>query len=382
MVPFLAVIAIANVWKVLLFLVMLSVLVVLHEYGHFLLARLNKVRVLEFAVGMGPLLFGRRSKRSGTLYSLRLLPIGGYCAMHGEDNKVSEAEQQREYRSVVTVNGREYDEDNFQAKGAWPRLAIVLAGPIANFILTFVILLVSALAFGVASDQPQPLISYIEPNSPASHAGLKLDDRIVAIDGKPVSGGTELVDFIHHSRGKRLTIDFLRGGISHRIKVTPGACPAPQRNEGCIGFIPVAQYKHVPFVQAVKLSAAGFAGIAESTLGQLAMIFSHPAKYGGQLSGVVGLGQAAITLQDWGWGYYLQFAALISFALGIFNLLPIPALDGGRAAFIIAELIRGKPVDPEKEAWVHVTGFAVLIALMLVINLNNVVQIVEGKGPF
>ena len=383
MVLFLAVVTIASIWKIALFLIMLSVLVVLHEYGHFLLARSNKVRVLEFAVGMGPLIYGWRSKRSGTLYSLRALPIGGYCAMHGEDNKVSQAVQQREYRSVVTIDGREYDEDNFQAKTPWQRLAIVAAGPVANFILAFVILLMSALLFGVQSDKPQPLIGYIEPNSPGARAGLMLNDRLVAINGKTIAGGPQLVDFIHHSLGKRLAITYARGGVLHQVTVTPGHCPAPApRTQGCIGFMPVAQFERVPFGTALAASGQGFVNIAQSTLMSLQMLVSHPGKYGGQVSGVVGMGQAAMTIQDWGWGYYLGFAALISFALGVFNLLPLPALDGGRAAFIVAELIRGKPVDPEKEAWVHITGFAVLIALMLVINLNNVVQIVQGKGPF
>ncbi len=125
-----------------------------------------------------------------------------------------------------------------------------------------------------------------------------------------------------------------------------------------------------------------FTDIGAQTFGSLALLARHPIQYGGQVSGVVGMGQAALTIEDFGWGPYMKFAALISFALGVFNLLPLPALDGGRAAFIFVEILRGKPVDPEKEAWVHVTGFAVLIALMLVINLNNVVQIVHGKGPF
>jgi regulator of sigma E protease len=379
----LATITIVNIEKIAIFLLMLSVLVVLHEYGHFLLARLNKVRVLEFAVGMGPLIAGWRSKRSGTLYSLRALPIGGYCAMHGEDNKASQAEQQREFRETVIVNGKEYDTDNFQAKTPWQRLAIVLAGPIANFILCLAILFISAVVFGVQSDKPQPLIGFIQPNSPAAHAGLKINDRLLAINGKAVAGGTQLVDMIHHSLGKRLTISYERNGTISSVKVTPARCPAPApATTGCIGFMPVQAFEHVPIGVAARDAALSFAYDAQQTLGSLALLVSHPAKYGSQVSGVVGMGQAAMTIQDWGWGYYLGFAALISFALGIFNLLPLPALDGGRAAFIVGELIRGKPVDPEKEAWVHITGFAVLIALMLVINFYNVVQIVQGKGPF
>jgi regulator of sigma E protease len=379
----LSAITLVNIEKILVFLIVLSVLVVLHEYGHFLLARANKVRVLEFAVGMGPLIFGWRSKRSGTLYSFRALPIGGYCAMHGEDNKTSEAEKQREFRETVIVNGKEYDHDNFQAKTPWQRLAIVVAGPVANFILTLAILFVSAVVFGVQSDKPQPLVGYIEPNSPAQHVGLKTNDRLVAINGKSVEGGTQLVNLIHHSLGKRLAITYRRAGQTTTVNVTPAHCPAPApKTQGCIGFLPVQAFEHVSLGEAVRASFVGFGNIAQQTFGSLALLVSHPAKYGSQISGVVGMGQAAMTIQDWGWGYYLGFAALISFALGVFNLLPLPALDGGRAAFILGEVVRGKPVDPEKEAWVHITGFAVLIALMLVINFYNVVQIVQGKGPF
>src|ERR1700731_4790134 len=120
--------------KLLLFLVMLSVLVIFHEYGHFLLARRNGVRVNDFALGMGPTLLKWTSKRSGTNYRLNLLPIGGYCAMKGEDGKTNEAEQQREFRKAGS-----YDDDNFQAKSPLQRLAIVVAGPLANFLIAIVL---------------------------------------------------------------------------------------------------------------------------------------------------------------------------------------------------------------------------------------------------
>jgi regulator of sigma E protease len=378
----LAAITLTNVAKIVLFLVVLSILVVLHEYGHYLIARMNKVRVLEFAVGMGPLIYGWTSKRSGTLYSLRALPIGGYCAMHGEDNKTSQAEQQREYRETVIVNGKEYDHDNFQAKNPWQRLAIVLAGPVANFILTLVILFVGAVAFGVQSEKVQPRVGPLSPNMPAQRAGLHAGDKILSVNGTAIRGGNQLVNLIHTSLRKPLRISYARDGATGTLTVTPVNCPAPQQKLGCIGFAPVAAYEHVGLGEALNDTFQEFGVIGQQTFGSLALLASHPVKYGSQVSGVVGMGQAAMTIQDFGWGPYLFFAALISFALGVFNLLPLPALDGGRAAFIIGELVRGKPVDPEKEAWVHITGFAVLIALMLVINFYNVVQIVQGKGPF
>lgn len=367
-----------SIAKIALFLFVLSILVVLHEYGHFILARLNNVRVLEFSVGFGPKLFGWTSRRSGTLYSFRALPLGGYCAMHGEDNKTSEAELQRDFRQEAPV----YDEDNFQAKKPWTRLAIIAAGPVANFILCLAILFVGAVAFGVQSDKVQPRIGPLTPNYPAQKVGMRAGDRIIAVNGTAVVGGDALVNTIHGSLGKPLRVTFDHNGEQRTVTVTPIRCPAPQVSQGCLGFSPVAVFERVGLAQATQSALQSFVLIGRQTFGSLALLVSHPALYAPQLSGAVGMGRAAMSIQDFGWGPYFFFAALISFALGLFNLLPLPALDGGRAAFILAELIRGKPVDPEKEAIVHITGFAVLIALMLVINFYNVVQIYQGKGPF
>lgn len=362
--------------KVATFLVMLSVLVVLHELGHFLLARRNGVRVNEFAVGMGPKLLGWTSPRSGTLYSLRALPIGGYCAMQGEDGKTSQAEQQRDFLVAGAGAG---DGDNFQAKSAWRRLAIVLAGPVANFVLCYCILLLGALAFGVAGSGNQPVIGVLVAGSPAAVAGLQPGDRIVQIDGVAVTSGKTLVDQIHGSLGKKLDLVYERNGARTEVYVTPGSCPNDKK-WGCIGFAPVPAYERVGVAQAVRQSGMEFAGIADQTVGSIVLLVTHFTKYAPQISGVIGMGQVAATVEDWGWGPYLWLAATISFALGLFNLLPIPALDGGRAAFIVAEIVRGKPVDPEKEAMVHIAGFAALMALMLLVAFHDIARIASGNG--
>lgn len=361
--------------KVATFLVMLSALVVLHELGHFVLARRNGVRVNEFAVGMGPRLLGWTSPRSGTVYSLRALPIGGYCAMQGEDGKTSEAEQQREFRDA-----RGGEQDNFQAKSAWRRLAIVLAGPLANFVLCYVILLVGAMAFGVVGNGNQPVVGILVAGSPAAVAGLQPGDRIVELQGKPVTTGSKLVDEIHGSLGKRLDLVYVRDGERSEVYVTPALCPIPGKKLGCIGFSPVPAYERVGVVEAVRQSGLQFRNIADQTIGSIVLLVTHFTKYAPQISGVIGMGQVAATVEDWGWGPYLWLAATISFALGLFNLLPIPALDGGRAAFIVAELIRGKPVDPEKEAMVHIAGFAALMALMLLVAFHDIARIASGNG--
>ncbi len=362
--------------KVVTFLVMLSVLIVLHEAGHFVLARRYGVRVNEFAIGFGPKLLSWTSRRSGTQYSLRALPIGGFCAMEGEDNKVSEAAQQREFLAEGEVA-----ENNFQAKPAWRRLAIIVAGPLANFILCYSILLAGALAFGVASDKAMPVVGEVLPASPAAIAGIRPGDRITEIDDVSVSSGKILVDTIHHALGKKLDLIYERNGVRTEVYVMPRSCPAQVGKKlGCIGFQPVPAYERVAFPTAVAQSAQEFAAIASQTVGSIVLLVTQFSKYAPEIAGPIGMGQVAATVQDWGWGPYFYLAATISFALGLFNLLPIPALDGGRAAFIIAELIRGRPVDPEKEAMVHIAGFAALMALIMLVAFHDIARIVNGQG--
>lgn len=372
----LAVVTFVGFEKVITFLLMLSVLIVLHELGHFVVARRNGVRVNEFAVGFGPKLLAWASPRTGTLYTLRALPIGGFCAMEGEDSRTSEAQQQREFLAESQPAS-----SNFQAKSPWRRLSIILAGPIANFILCYLILLVSALAFGVASDKAMPVVGEVIAGSPAAIAGVRPGDRIVAIDDVNVTSGKTLVDTIHLALGKKLDLVYERNGIRNEIYVKPRPCPAQVgRKYGCIGFQPVPAYEHVGISTALRQSADEFLAIASQTFGGLALLVTQFAKYAPEVSGPIGMGQVAATVQDWGWGPYFSLAATISFALGLFNLLPIPALDGGRAAFIIAELVRGRPVDPEKEAMVHIAGFAALMALIMLVAFHDIARIVSGQG--
>jgi regulator of sigma E protease len=372
----LAVITLVGFEKVLTFLVMLSILIVLHELGHFVLARRHGVRVNEFSLGFGPRLAGWTSPRSGTTYALRALPIGGFCAMEGEDNRVSEAEQQREFRTQPQVA-----ENNFQAKSPWRRLSIILAGPFANFLLCYLILLTAALAFGVAGDKAQPVVGEVLPASPAAIAGIRPGDRIVAIDSVAITSGKRLVDTIHAALGKRLDLVYERNGTRAEVYVRTVPCPAQVgKNFGCIGFQPVPAYERVGLASAVQQSGQEFVAIANQTFGGIALLVTQFAKYAPQIAGPIGMGEVAATVQDWGWGPYFSLAATISFALGLFNLLPIPALDGGRAAFIVAELIRGRPVDPEKEAMVHIAGFAALMALIMLVAFHDIARLVNGQG--
>jgi regulator of sigma E protease len=356
-----------GIQKLAVFLLMLSVLIVLHEYGHFLIARFCRVRVNDFAVGFGPTLLKWTSQRSGTNYRVNLLPLGGYCAMQGEDGK----------EQAVAGEG-----DNYQVKTPLQRLAIVLAGPIANFILAFVILAISALTFGVPGDTFTPMIGQVTPGSPGARAGLQFGDRVLAVDGVSVDGET-MVRKIQRSAGIALRFRVLRNGETRELLVTPKSVRDEHgKMVSRVGFQRIQEYRRIAPIAAVKTAALEFSAIFNGTFQGLAQLLTSPLQHYGNAVGIIGMERAASALQDLGWGPYFGLAASLSMALGIFNLLPVPALDGGRGLFIIIELLRGRPVDPEREAFVHVAGFALLMALMVLVAFHDIAGIISGKGVF
>ena len=362
--------------QIAVFLLMLSTLVVLHEYGHFIVARLNGVRVTDFAVGFGPTILRWTSPRSGTNYRLNLLPLGGYCQMKGEDGKSTEAEQQREFRT-----GEVFEHDNFQAKSALRRLSIVCAGPVANFIVALVILFGGALIFGVPGSMPTTKIVQLIPGYPAQKAGMREGDRIVSIDGKPMTDGNVLVDVIHRSPGKPLRIVYERNGRDTTVLATPIVRP-DGKHVGYLGFRPLPAMQRVGVGQAWQSSWSQFSGIITQTLGVLGTLVTHPSSVAGQVQGPIGMARVSAQAQEFGPAVTLSLLAMISISLGIFNFLPFPALDGGRGVFILIEMLRGRPVDPEKEALVHVGGFAVLIALMIAVSFHDVSAAISGRSVF
>ncbi|HEV3157114.1 MAG TPA: M50 family metallopeptidase [Candidatus Baltobacteraceae bacterium] len=373
--------AIGGLVKILVFLGMLSVLVVLHEGGHFLVARRSGVHVDDFAVGFGPTLLKWTSPRSGTNYRLNVLPLGGYCAMQGEDGRTSEAEQQRAFRSEADEGHR--DAGNFQSKSPLARLAIVFAGPVANLVLAFIILLAGGLLFGIVSDKVSTVIGPLRSGFPAEHAGLRLGDRIVAINGIPMTDGLKMIARIHAaSTDAPLSISFERGGERRDLRITPRRIVIDGKSVSVLGFSPMSTYQHADFGTTLKVALGEYKEVFGGTVVGLSQLVLHPVRNANLVSGPIGMERAASQLQDLGWGPYFQFAAMISIALGIFNLLPIPALDGGRAIFILAELVRGRPLDPKKENLVHLTGFALLLVLMLFVAYHDVTNIISGKEVF
>jgi regulator of sigma E protease len=197
-----------------------------------------------------------------------------------------------------------------------------------------------------------------------------------------MTDGNALVKKIQTSAGVPLRIGFVRHGVLQSVVVTPRAEKVDGKMIGRIGFLRIPRFERVGIFQAFPIAWAEFADQTTAQVTGVFALFMHPVEHASSLSGVIGMERAASVTQDLGWAPYLSLAAAISIALGILNLLPFPALDGGRAVFIVAEMLRGRPVDPEKEALVHVTGFAVLMVLMVFVAYHDIANIISGKGVF
>ena len=351
--------------KFLIFLFTLSVLVVVHEGGHFWVARWNGVAVTEFAVGFGPAIASIRSKRSGTRYRLNLFPIGGYCAMLGEDNRNQDPDDPIECVGV-----------DYAIRAAWQRFAIICAGPLVNLIAAFVILLASTLILGVPGDHSTTKVGQVIAGDPAERAGLRSGDTIIALDGRDVSDGLTMVHKINSSIGKTIDIRFLRAGIAQDIFVKPIPMMQHGRRIGITGFMPVIEYHRLGPMAAIESAWKQLSDMWSATITGLNELLVHTSKTEDDIVGPVGMARAGVAIQSYGAGAFLSFAAFISLSLGVFNLLPIPALDGGRILFIVIEVLRGRPIDPEKEAMVHFSGFAALLLFVLFRTYHDIVNMV------
>lgn len=352
-------VTLAGVGKVLVFLALLSVLVVFHEFGHFVAAKRAGVTVTDFAVGFGPTLLSAR--RGDTTYRLNALLLGGYCKMAGED----------------TADDGSSDPGNFQRKSLGARFAIIAAGPLFNLALAVVIFAMLGAFVGVATG-PTTVVFSVKANSEAAKAGLMAQDQIVALDGKPVRSGTEMVDYIHHHAGKIVAVDVLRAGQRVQLKIRDTEIVVGGERVGAFGFSPKEQLERTPILNAIgygfvrvgQTAALQFVGIADAIRNRDTSVISGP----------VGIAHVVIGAEALGVWPVLELMAIISVVLGLFNLLPLPALDGGRLAFLVVELIRGRPVNPEREGLVHLTGFALLMIVVAFVTYHDIVQWVHGKG--
>lgn len=326
-------------------IIIFLLVILIHEFGHFIVAKRNGVSVLEFSIGMGPKLFQRES--NGTLYSLRALPVGGYCQLEGEDEENDSPNSLNNQSPLV-------------------RLKVILAGAIMNFILAFILLILLMSVSRVSTE-----ISGVIKDSPAYSSGLQTGDQIVSINGENVRDGEELLKRIKESQGD-LNIGVIRDSQSKNIKVTPRL----ENNIRKIGVNFQEEYniKNFSIVKGFKKGLITFLNLTGMLYKFLGMLITGQLGLGG-LSGPVGvvkeIGNAAKT----GVSNLFFLLAYFNINLGVFNLLPIPALDGGRAVFILIEMIFGKKISEEKEGYIHMVGLILLLALIAIVTIKDVIKL-------
>lgn len=362
--------------NILAAILIFTIIVVVHELGHFLLAKKNGVTVTEFSVGMGPRLITFAKGRNGficralvsqkdfeqlegceevTKYSWKLFPVGGSCMMLGEDELVE-------------------DKNAFNKKGVWARISVIFAGPLFNFILAFVFAMIILSMAG----HDVPLVSSVEEGFPMAEAGFMAGDEITKINGSRIDVGRELGQYFQFKplNGEAVEIEYKRDGVKNTTTVTP---VKTEENAYKLGFSFTSERVKLSPPGIIKYSFIEVKYWIKTTLQTLGMLIG--GKIGkDEIAGPVGIVNMVGGVIEETSQYGIQtlilnllnMCVLLSANLGVMNLLPIPALDGGRLVFLFLEAVRGKPIDQEKEGMVHLIGLVALMLLMAFVMYNDI----------
>jgi len=336
---------------IILAILVFGIIVFIHELGHFLLAKANKIRVDEFSLGMGPRLLS--FVKGETRYSLKLLPLGGSCMM-GEDDV------------------DDMSEGSFNSKSVWARMSVVVAGAVFNFLLA---LIFSMIVIGYTG-YDEPVISGVVEGFPAQEAGLTEGDRIVKMNNKKINIWREISYYNMFHPGETVDLVYERDGEKYETTITP---KKDEDGNYLIGITSPAQYEKANLLTATQYGVYEVKFWICTTLESLKMLVMGDVGVD-QLSGPVGIVSVVDETYQQSKSYgviivimqMLNIGILLSANLGVMNLLPLPALDGGRLVFMIVEAIRGKRVPPDKEGWVHGIGMILLLALMAFVMFNDV----------
>lgn len=342
------------------FFVILAVLILVHESGHFTFAKLTGVRVDEFGLGFPPRL--KSWRRGGTVYSLNAIPLGGFVKMLGE-------------------NGEDDQPDSFGSKAPWQRLLILVSGPSMNLLLALAIFFV---AFMAGSPRSLTVITAVSRGSPAAMAGLRSGDRIIAVNSSRVRYGDQVQTITSSRAGRRVTLRVRRGSIIRTVSLFPRVHPPIVHGvqQGAMGITlgDSVTIRHGP-VASLGMSFGAVGGMIASVPALLAAIGQHQ---GSTVSGPIGIARVTTSVvheePSLGPGSLLEFVALLSANLGVLNLLPIPALDGGRIVFVLLSWVRRRNLDPEIEGVIHLVGMASLLLLILFISYHDIVSWVTGAS--
>lgn len=342
--------------KIIATIFVFGLLVFVHELGHFITAKLTGMRVDEFAIGFGPRLVSFRYGE--TVYSIRMVPLGGFndiAGMNPDDNDAGDR--------------------GYCRKPILSRMIVILAGSAMNFILPVVLFFGIFFFAGVQTPNPAPVLGTVLADNPAAEAGLLANDRILAVDGKPIGTWQELVDAIRSNHGNvPMTMQVERDGKDLTVSVTPHYGASQQR--GYIGIVNAYESSYPGFIQSVSMAFERTAMIVAMMLDALYRIVLELS--GSELAGPIGVAQMAGEVAEMGIVPLLNFAALLSLNLAIINLMPVPALDGGHFLTLCVEAVRGKPLSPKIMHYIQNVGVGFIILLMLLAMKNDVVRIFAG----
>lgn len=346
---------------VLLAILLLGILIMVHEFGHFAVARLCGIAVKEFSLGFGPVIWQHKSKKSDTTFSIRPIPMGGYCMFYGDtDDDPNDSTKD--------------DPRNYNKAPVWKRMLSVLAGPGMNFVLAFVVAIALMGVYGAVATTP--VVQEVEAGMPAAEAGLQAGDIFVRVNQTEVENGT--VQDVSNAIGADASsapveITVLRDGQEQTFTVTPQYDSELERYR--VGVTIAQGYEKMPassiLPSAWSLCKQASVAIVES-LGKLFTTGEGLNDAAGPV-GVVSL--VAQQTQQGGLEIYLYLLVILSINLGLMNLIPIPGLDGSRLIFMLIEAIRRKPVNQKIEAGVHLCGYVLLFGIMIFFNFKDVLRL-------
>ncbi|MCD8365462.1 MAG: RIP metalloprotease RseP [Clostridiales bacterium] len=338
--------------KYIVAIVLFSIIIIFHELGHFLLAKANNIRVNEFCLGFGPTLIG--FTKGETKYSIKLLPFGGACMMEGEDSESD-------------------DERSFQKKSVWARISVVAAGPVFNFIMALIFSVIIIACLGVM----KPVVGDVMEGYSAQEAGLQSGDEIVKLGNKNIHFYKEVSMYSIFHEGETVTVTYLRDGETCEATLSPTYDEESGRY--LYGIYAEGSYTRFGPAKTVLYGIYDVKYWIQYTFKSLEMLVTGQVTVN-DLSGPVGIVKTIgdtyeESMAD---GYFyvflnmLNIGILLSANLGVMNLLPLPALDGGRLVFLVIEAIRGKRISENKEGMVHFVGLMCLFALMILVMFNDV----------
>ena len=361
---------------IIVFLIILTVLVLIHEAGHFFVAKKLGIKVEEFGFGLPPRAFG--IKKGETLYSINWLPIGGFVKLYGEDSAGGGQLKIKNQKSKIKNLDRA-----FFSRPVWQRALVVVAGVVMNFLLAVLIITYFFGISGVQAPGNKVFVTDVAKDSPAQKAGLKTGDQIVAINGEKITSPSQLVSTTKQHLGEKLKLTILqKNKIEKNIDLVPRKTYPP--NQGPIGVgvtsdivvkkYPIYQAPFVGLLEAFKYSWLILSGIA----GVVYQLLVH-AQVPKGVAGPVGIAQLTGQFVAIGPLAVLSFVSLLSLNLAILNILPIPALYWGRLFFILIEAATGRKVSSRFEGYAHAIGMALLLALIALITLSDIIRFISGQ---